>query len=243
MKKDMRKQIADEFKRIVVEKSLSKVRIAELIDTLDINRNTFYYYYGSKLDVAYWIFRWDLSRALEHELPSGLLVYSDCELKDGSVERLAYWTHVETGARTLDGTKFFNALIHCLHDNAPYYCKVFTPSEDEFVDWLCGLWSAAAKKDIDFILSGRPMNEPVRNFLARSYASQIIVQAMTCMLPEFGDILEEPEKYAYWNATFEGVRTSIERNPSGLEKSSLADFYRWTPPYRASSAVEGAFAR
>ncbi len=243
MKKDMRKQIADEFKRMVVEKSLSKVRIAELIDTLGINRNTFYYYYGSKLDVAYWIFRWDLSRALERELPSGLLVYSDCELKDGSVERLAYWTHVETGARTLDGTKFFNALIHCLHDNAPYYRKVFTPSEDEFVDWLCGLWSAAAKKDIDFILSGRPMNEPVRNFLARSYASQIIVQAMTCMLPEFGDILEEPEKYAYWNATFEGVRTSIERNPSGLEKSSLADFYRWTPPYRASSAVEGAFAR
>ena len=243
MKKEMRKQIADEFKRMVTEKSLSKVRIAELIDSLGINRNTFYYYYGSKLDVAYWIFRWDLNRALEQELPSALLVYSDCELKDGSVERLAYWTRVETGARTLDGTKFFHALMHCLHDNAPYYRKVFTPSEGEFIDWLSGLWSAAAKKDIDFILSGRPMNESARNFLARAYASQIIVQVITCMLPEFGDILEEPEKYAYWNSTFEGVRASIERNPSGLEKSSLADFYRWSPPYRLSSAADSVRTR
>lgn len=232
MKGNMREQIADEFKRMVIEKSLSKLRIAELIGNLGINRNTFYYYYGSKLDVAFWIFRWDLSRSLEHELPSGLLVYSDCELKDGSVERLAYWTHVETGARTLDGTKFFHSLVHCLHDNAAYYRKVFNANEEEFIDWLCGLWSAAAKKDIDFVLSGRPMNEPVRNYLARSYASQIIVQAIACLRPEFGDILEEPEKYAYWNSTVEGIRASIERNPSGVEKNSLADFYRWTPPYR-----------
>ncbi|MDO4854104.1 MAG: hypothetical protein Q4A43_01575 [Coriobacteriia bacterium] len=232
MKGNMRRQIADEFKRMTIEKSLSKVRIAELIDKLGINRNTFYYYYGSKLDVAYWIFRWELNRALEHELPSGLLVYSDCELKDGSIERLAYWTHEETGARTLDKTKFFNALMHCLSRDIPFYRKVFTPGETEFTDWLCGLWSAAAKKDIDFILSGRPMNETVREYLARSYASQIIVQTMTCLQPEFREVLEEPEKYAYWNSTFEGIRASIERNPSGLEKNNLADFYRWSPPYR-----------
>ncbi len=229
MKSDTRKQIADEFKRMVIETSLSKVRIAELINSLDINRNTFYYYYGSKLDVAYWIFRWDLSQALENELPSSLLVYSDCELKDGSSESLAFWTHVETGARTLDTTKFFHALIHCLASNIPFYRKVFDPHELEFNDWLCGLWTAAGKKDIDFILSGRPMNRSIRNYLAQTYANQAISQARTVLLPEYAEILEEPEKYAYWNAASDGLRDSIERNPAGIESSGLASFYHWSP--------------
>ena len=49
--------IAEEFKRMVRETSLSKVRVADLIANMGINRNTFYYHYASKMDVAYLIFR------------------------------------------------------------------------------------------------------------------------------------------------------------------------------------------
>ena len=39
---------------------LSRVRLAELINDLNINRNTFYYYFSSKFEVAYYAFRRDL---------------------------------------------------------------------------------------------------------------------------------------------------------------------------------------
>ncbi len=221
--------IAEEFKRMVRETSLSKVRVAELIGNLGINRNTFYYYYASKMDVAYTVFRCDLHKCLEHNLPSSQLVYSECGLKDGSSRRLAYWTHVETGARTLDNTLFFRSLVQCLSSDPAYYRKVFNPREPEFQEYLVGIWTAAAKKDIDFILSGRPMDSLSRDMLAQTTACFISATAGNCLRPEYRSVLDNPESYPYWNAPFEGMRNAIENNPAGTKGNPLASIYRWHP--------------
>ncbi len=221
--------IAEEFKRMVRETSLSKVRVADLIANMGINRNTFYYHYASKMDVAYLIFRCDLHKCLEHNLPSSQLVYSECKLKDGSSRRLAYWTHVETGARTLDNTAFFHSLAQCLNSDAAYYRKVFNPRESEFLEYLVGIWTAAAKKDIDFILSGRPMDTFSRDMLAYSAACFVSASAANCLRPEYRSVLESPETYPYWNAPFEGMRNAIESNPAGTKENPLASIYHWHP--------------
>lgn len=44
--------------------SLSGIHISKLVKELGINRNTFYYHFDSKLDVAMYVFRVDLAREL-----------------------------------------------------------------------------------------------------------------------------------------------------------------------------------
>ena len=63
-KRDTRQLIADAFVGAVRETSLSRVRIADLIDELGINRNTYYYHFSSKLETALWVFRCALDEKL-----------------------------------------------------------------------------------------------------------------------------------------------------------------------------------
>ena len=59
-KRDTRQLIADAFTDAVRKTSLSRVRIADLIEQLGINRNTYYYHFSSKHETALWVFRCDL---------------------------------------------------------------------------------------------------------------------------------------------------------------------------------------
>lgn len=73
-KRDTRAEIAAAFKESVRKTSLSQTRVADLISELGVNRNTFYYHFGSKYDVAMWIFRTSLAAKLRHDFPESQLV-------------------------------------------------------------------------------------------------------------------------------------------------------------------------
>ena len=110
-KRDTRAEIATAFKESVRKTSLSQTRVADLISELSVNRNTFYYHFGSKYDVAMWIFRTSLAAKLRHDFPESQLVSAPFSSTGAGKDSLPYYVHKETGARTLDTSGYYKALV------------------------------------------------------------------------------------------------------------------------------------
>lgn len=156
-KRDTRQLIADAFAEAVRQTSLSRVRIADLIDELGINRNTYYYHFSSKSETALWIFRCDLDEQLREMLPQSQLVAQPFSKR--IAQSLAFYTHVEIAARTLDASTFMKALMTCVARDTSFYRKLFTMMEPEFMEAVAQLYYPVLVEDVRFILDGRYMPE------------------------------------------------------------------------------------
>lgn len=154
-KRDTRQLIADAFVAEVRETSLSRVRIADLIEQLGINRNTYYYHFSSKHETALWVFRHALAQRLSQALPADQLVSAPFSKRIS--QPLPYYTHVEIGARTLDASVFTKTLLACVRDDADFYRKLFTIREPEFLETVGRLYYPPLVEDVKFILDGRYM--------------------------------------------------------------------------------------
>lgn len=211
----MKTAIAAELRKRVCATSLSKTRISDITESLGINRNTFYYHYANKYEVAGWSFLRRLSDELSNRLPAKQLVTMRFPVNAGPYSELAYYTHVETGARTLDFEEFFHGLISCLLADRDYFGKLFTPQEPEFVQWATGIWTSATASDIDFVLSGRYMPIPTRNALSTMYGSAYVSFAQWCLKsPEEANALLDPHVYPHWNALHNALFATIQEHPT-----------------------------
>lgn len=154
-KRDTRQLIADAFVDAVRKTSLSRVRIADLIDQLGINRNTYYYHFSSKLETALWVFRCALDEKLRAALPPEQLIAAPFSKR--ITQSLALYSHVEIGARTLDASLFTRALLECVATDTEFYRKLFTLMEPEFLAAMEQLYYPLVEADVKFILDGRYM--------------------------------------------------------------------------------------
>lgn len=229
VKRDARQEISDWCRDKVRERSLAKVRIADLIDKLGINRNTFYYHFANKYEVMQWIFRTDLARALRSAFPDRELVFEE-DTNESEKKRtvgLPYYVHVEIGARTLDTSLFCKTVVETACNDREFYRKIINVQEPEFILYLKRLWTPAIARDIDFILGGRYMPEPTREMLAHTGAG-IIISAIEYNLehPDQHDALMRDDMNPFWNELSDSLHVMIANHPLNPSSRSNLGTYR-----------------
>lgn len=173
-KRDTRREIADAFVRSVETNSLSAIRVADLIAPLGINRNTFYYHFTSKHDLALDVLKHDLDGELRANLPEKNLVYENGADKIAAKTRYAVFTHIETGARTLDGSAFLLAFLSVVRQRPKFYRKLLDHAEHDFLMSLKNLYMRFYEDDVRFVLGGRHLPEEYQRMLARNCVDMLI---------------------------------------------------------------------
>lgn len=227
---DTREEIARAFRDAVSSSSLAKVRIADLIDSLGINRNTFYYHFANKYEVAQWVFLNDLSAQLKKKLPEPQLVYYEWQNKKEDPTFLAYYSHVETGARTLDSSAFFQSLSEMLLQDVSFYRKLFNGQEPIFSQWSTDLWLGAAGADVEFILGGRYMHEDARDFLAWSLATAVTSAIWyTLNNPRKAAALQDEQVFPHWNMMTDAIFQTVQAHPTARGNVAPLDVFGWHP--------------
>ena len=213
-KRDTRAEIAAAFKESVRKTSLSQTRIADLITELGVNRNTFYYHFGSKYEVAMWIFRTALALKLRHDFPESQLVSAPFSATGAGKEALPYYVHKETGARTLDASGYYKILVNTVLEDPDFYRKLFTPREHEFIQQVVETLTPAFEADIDFILDGRYMPDETRALLADTCARQAIsfIEFFLTHRGSTQTLLDE-HMNPFWNITQESLYAAIQEHP------------------------------
>lgn len=211
-----RELIVDSFVREVEESSLSKIRISAFIQKLELNRNTFYYHFSSKYDVALTVFQEDLGGLLADEFPRNKLVMLPYAGTAESREPvlLPFYTHVEIGARNLDSSGFFKAVARCIRNRPAFYRRLFTRAEPEFLDLVKKTYRPAFAGDIDFILGGRYLPETTKDFLACCCADLLISETVYVAghLADADALLEEKTN-PFWNIMQESLHAAIQAHP------------------------------
>lgn len=64
MSKFTRKRIMDAYLYLLNKKSLDKLTVKDIIETADVNRNTFYYYFEDIYDLQHKVFQKKIRRFL-----------------------------------------------------------------------------------------------------------------------------------------------------------------------------------
>lgn len=173
MAKSAAKQaIVEVFISAVEAKSLRAVQVSRLIEELGVNRNTFYYHFPSKYDVALHVFRTDLARFLADAFPEYELLNAPVTSELGAQE-LPYYVHREIGARTLDFGDFFKTLVRCVMTRPTFYGRLFDRTEPEFRALIEALYRPAVVQDLEFVLGGRYLPPSTFEFFANKYTALI----------------------------------------------------------------------
>ena len=198
----------------VIDSSLDQVRIADLIAELGINRNTFYYHFSSKYDVALWVLQEDLAAELESCFSQDDLLY--LSPKDGTAksQRIPYYVRVESGAHALDASGFTKALVRCTLRSKAFYRKIFNQQETEFARCFIGRYYPAIEEDIRFVLGGRYMPDETVKYLA-TMGSQTLLMTVQFNLnasEEHADLLDDRIN-PFWNFFHESLSASVTNHP------------------------------
>lgn len=185
--------------------SLRSVQVAKLIKELDINRNTFYYHFPSKYDVALYVFRKDLAEELVRSFPEDDLLFAPIE-DDPNAEVLPYYVHREIGARTLDFGGFFKVLVRCVIDRPLFYGKLFDSTEREFRALVDGLYRPAVRKDLEFVLGGRYLPSCTFDLFLTKY-TDLIFETAEYYLKHSRDAenMLEDSVNPFWNMPYEAL--------------------------------------
>ncbi len=212
-KTNAKQVIVNEFIARVEAGSLKAVHVSKLIKELGINRNTFYYHFTSKYDVAMYVFRTDLARELTEAFPKEELVYSPVDAKNGA-EELPFYTHREIAARTLDSGGFYKALVRCLLKRQAFYHGLFDRQEPEFLTLIDSLYRPAAQSDLEFILGGRYLPEPTFELLVTLISSQVPSIARYYLLhSRDAELLLDDKVNPFWNITHETLLHELQNHP------------------------------
>ena len=208
-----KREIVDAFTTMVKKSSLRKVRVALLIDDLGINRNTFYYHFANKYEVALYKYRIDIAEKLFERFSESELLYALVS-QDPSAEKLPYYTHIEIGAHTLDFSDFYRALIACVRCDEAFYRKVFTAGEPEFLTLFAELYSPAVEADIRFALGGRYLPEATFNFMSSLLTEHLtnVLQYVLSHASEVDDLLDD-RMNPFWNLPYEALTYGLQTHP------------------------------
>ena len=211
-KRDTRQLIADAFTDAVRKTSLSRVRIADLIEQLGINRNTYYYHFSSKHETALWIFRCDLARELEALLPADQLVSAPFSKR--IPQKMAFYSHVEIGARTLDASLFLKGLLACVGRDPDFYRKLFSAMEPEFMDSVARLYYPMLVEDVKFILDGRYMPPETLHMVATLSVKHLLsIVEFFLQNPRIQEQLLDERMNPFGNALQESLCELIQAHP------------------------------
>lgn len=208
-----REQIIDYVIKTTEASSLNNVHVSKLVKELKINRNTFYYHFDSKFDVAIYVFRTDLAKALVERVPRDYLIETELPLKP-KPKSLPYYMHREIGARLLDHSEFFKSLVHCVTRRPQFYRKLFTMNEPEIKTRMFELFRPAIEDDVRFVLSGRYMPRETFDFPV-SQQLECLYQLPCYHLanPSSSQSLLDDSLNPFWNYPHETLMTELQNHP------------------------------
>ena len=190
----------------------AKLRVSDLIKELGLNRNTFYYHFSGKGDLALFAFREDLDRRLRTIAPERELLTQGPG--DDPFAGLAFYASVETGAHTLEHGAFVRCLLGCIRDDTLLYRNLLTDRGQELACSLRALWNFALLRDIDFILAGRYMDDRVKTLLAHQEAIGLIGLARYATNhPDVVDALIDDRINPFCNYAMESIHNAIQKHP------------------------------
>ena len=205
--------IVDAFIEKVEAESLRAVQVAKLIKELGVNRNTFYYHFPSKYDVALHVFRTDLAARLYIAFPESELVYAPTS-QGPEADRLPFYAHREIGARTLDFGDFFKELVRCVLSRPLFYGKLFNRKEPEFKALIDALYRPAVKSDLEFVLGGRYLPQSTFDLFECRYTNLVYETAeyyLRHTLDAEGMLSDTVNPF--WNMPYESLVYSLQMHP------------------------------
>lgn len=209
----VREQIIDYVIKTTESSSLSNVHVSKLVKELKINRNTFYYHFDSKLDVAIYVFRTDLAEALVERVPRDYLIETELPLKP-KPKSLPYYMHREIGARLLDHSEFFKSLVHCVTRRPQFYRKLFTTNEPEIKTRVFELFRPAIENDVRFVLGGRYMPRETFDFLVSQQLESLYqLPCYHLANPSSSQNLLDDSLNPFWNYSHETLMTELQNHP------------------------------
>lgn len=209
----VREQIIDYVIETTESSSLGNVHVSKLIKELEINRNTFYYHFDSKLDVAIYVFRTDLAKVLTARVPQDYLIETELPLKPRP-KSLPYYMHREIGARLLDHSEFFKSLVHCVTSRPQFYRKLFTMNEPEIKTRVFELFRPAIENDVRFVLGGRYMPRETFDFLVSQQLESLYqLPCYHLANPSSSQNLLDDSLNPFWNYSHETLMTELQNHP------------------------------
>jgi AcrR family transcriptional regulator len=212
-KLNMKQQIIDAVVDATISSTLRNVQITKIVKTLNINHNTFYYHFGSKYDVALWVFRHDLAQELRSNIPAQELIGSPLE-NEAKNAPLPYYMHREIGARLLDHGVFFKSLVRCVMQKPLFYGKLFNDKEPEFKIRIYDLYRSAIEDDIRFILDGRYMPEETFDFMVSMQLDDIYRIPAYHLAHSFDSKhLQDDTLNPFWNLSYELLTGGLQKHP------------------------------
>lgn len=209
----VREQIIDYVIETTESSSLGNVHVSKLVKELEINRNTFYYHFDSKLDVAIYVFRTDLAKVLTARIPQDYLIETELPLKPRP-KSLPYYMHREIGARLLDHSEFFKSLVHCVTSRPQFYRKLFTMNEPEIKTRVFELFRPAIENDVRFVLGGRYMPRETFDFLVSQQLESLYqLPCYHLANPSSSQNLLDDSLNPFWNYSHETLMTELQNHP------------------------------
>ena len=202
--------IVDAFVEKVEAESLRSVQVAKLIKELGVNRNTFYYHFPSKYDVALHVFRTDIAARLAAAFPESELVYAPAS-QGPDAEDLPFYVHREIGARTLDFGDFFKELVRCVLARPAFYANLFNRKEPEFKALVDGLYRPAVRKDLEFVLGGRYLPPSTFHFFECKYTDLVYETAEYYLKHTLdAESMLSDAVNPFWNMPYESLVHSLQ---------------------------------
>lgn len=209
-----REIITKAFIEQVESDGLNNVHVAKLIKKLYLNRNTFYYYFDNKYDVALYVFRTDLAELLTQNVLEKYLLYAPIDSKQNSPS-VPYYTHIEVGARSLDFKDFYKVLVQCVLNKPAFYRSLFTKSQPEFSARIEDLYRPAVEQDLQMILGGRYLPRVAFEVFSDFYTKYIPRSAEYCLMHSHDaqDLLDD-RIYPFWNMPYESLTYELQAHPT-----------------------------
>jgi AcrR family transcriptional regulator len=166
--------IAQVFSTLLETKSAASISVQNIVDTANINRKTFYYYFSNKEELVIWIFRQDIARLLRERYPEDQLIGSiNSKNPADNFEALPYYVQIKGGVRALEQGSFIKLVAEYFREQRSYYRKIFA-SQLGLQSYLIRLYQHEFISDIDYILGGRCMSGDIKQFLAYYFAQATV---------------------------------------------------------------------
>lgn len=226
-----KRRIAECFTKLVVDAPNPRVRISvtEIVNTLGIERRSFYNHFENTTDLVVWIFRRELADILSNdEFSDAELMYS-AESSGDKYHALPFYARITDARGNIDESRYFQALCKMLNERHEYYRRILSfPCYLDLYSYIIDLHLPVFLADIEAMVGPeRSLAPEVAEFLAEYHAIGIYGRLPYHFSSKKRAIPME-NLSPFWNyghmsiqATIEAIFSETEPSPQG--NALLAD--------------------
>ena len=220
-----KREIAECFTRLVVEASNPRTRISvtEIVNTLGIERRTFYNHFENTTDLVIWIFRRELADMLSSEEFADAELAYPAEDSDDKYRNLPFYARITDARGNIDESRYFQALCKMLNERHEYYRRILSfPCYLDLYSYIIDLQLPVFRADIESMVGpDRELASEVAEFLAEYHAIGIYGRLPYHFSSKKRAIPME-NLSPFWNyghmslqATIEAIFSESESSPQG----------------------------